>query len=51
MAKAKIQISNKDKLISGLNSYLRAAVAAVAAMSAMTVCLLLHPPAFSGRLG
>lgn len=32
MAKAKIEISNKDKLISGLNSYLRAAVAAVMAM-------------------
>ena len=32
MAKAKIQVSNKDKLISGLNSYLRAAVAAVVAM-------------------
>jgi hypothetical protein len=32
MAKAKIEISNKDKLISGLNSYLRAAVAAVVAM-------------------
>ena len=32
MAKAKIEVSNKDKLISGLNSYLRAAVAAVVAM-------------------
>jgi hypothetical protein len=32
MAKAKIEISNKDKLMSGLNSYLRAAVAAVVAM-------------------
>jgi hypothetical protein len=32
MAKAKVEITNKDKLISGLNSYLRAAVAAVAAM-------------------
>jgi hypothetical protein len=32
VAKAKIEISNKDKLISGLNSYLRAAVAAVVAM-------------------
>ena len=32
MAKAKIEISNKEKLISGLNSYLRAAVAAVMAM-------------------
>jgi hypothetical protein len=32
MAKARVEISNKDKLISGLNSYLRAAVAAVVAM-------------------
>jgi len=32
MAKAKLEVSNKDKLISGLNSYLRAAVAAVVAM-------------------
>ena len=32
MAKARIEITNKDKLISALNSYLRAAVAAVVAM-------------------
>jgi hypothetical protein len=32
MAKAKIELSNKDKLIAGLNSYLRAAVASVVAL-------------------
>jgi hypothetical protein len=32
MAKAKVELSNKDKLIAGVNSYLRAAVAAVVAM-------------------
>jgi hypothetical protein len=32
MAKAKIELSNKDKLVAGLNSYLRAAVASVVAM-------------------
>ncbi len=32
MAKAKIEISNKEKLIAGLNSYLRAAIASVFAL-------------------
>jgi hypothetical protein len=32
MVKARVEISNKDKLISGLNSYLRAAVASVVAL-------------------
>jgi hypothetical protein len=32
MAKAKIELSNKDKLIAGLSSYVRAAVASVIAL-------------------
>ena len=53
MAKAKIEISNKDKLISGVKSYLRAALASVLAlyMAGQTDIKVLSNAFIAGLIG